>query len=656
MNARTLVLLATGALALTPVGAAAQEYATARDVEGKAFVQAYDEGEPQALTRNTPLTDGDSLWTSAGGRVGLLLKDGNRIWLDESSRVEAEQFPGGEVSEERTLQMRLWKGATLLEVASWGGRSAPYTLITPSAVITIGEEGLFFAQIDTVDRTRVVSLRGRCSVTSGGQTVQLDSQQATYAEYGYAPLEAAAADLSDAPPIVEYRNLCMRSHKPASPGGRSQEYLAPDLYAYAPDLDQNGSWNYIDGYGDCWVPEGVDADWTPYSNGHWSYTGWGLTWVPYEPWGWVPFHYGSWCFSAGFGWAWNPGYAFAPAWCSWYWGPDYFGWCPLDMWGYPLWNHCGWYSVNINNIYANNGPVVRHRSAPPPNPIYPRPNPSPGRVTTRSGEPRVQGPSRGPSVTPRDVRDYKSGRLTAEQLKAKSLRAPQRAPGSSVSPRAASSASAREARAPSTLNRGQTTRKDGTTPWRPRGSDDAVRGSTRGSQPGGEPSRVNPRSARTQEDATARERTPRQPRDAYVQDPNRTSRSSPRSDPGYRTPDGGSYGQGESSRRYRSREARPPSGRYPSDSGYGPPRSGGSRDSRAIPSRPSPPVGSSPSRDPGGVRSGGSGHSSAGRSSSASPAPRSSPSPSSGSSGKSSSGSSSSGSRSGGSGSGRRSR
>jgi len=45
----------------------------------------------------------------------------------------------------------------------------------------------------------------------------------------------------------------------------------------------------------------------------------------------VPYHYGTWDYLPAYGWAWQPGYAFAPAWVYWYWGPSYVGWCPIGL-------------------------------------------------------------------------------------------------------------------------------------------------------------------------------------------------------------------------------------------------------------------------------------------------------------------------------------
>ena len=47
-------------------------------------------------------------------------------------------------------------------------------------------------------------------------------------------------------------------------------------------------------------------------------------------WGWAPFHYGRWYHDDYYGWAWVPGYEWAPAWVSWRSGGGYYGWAPMS--------------------------------------------------------------------------------------------------------------------------------------------------------------------------------------------------------------------------------------------------------------------------------------------------------------------------------------
>ena len=90
-----------------------------------------------------------------------------------------------------------------------------------------------------------------------------------------------------------------------------------------------GEWASVADYGYVWHPADVDEDWTPYSDGYWAYTDAGWTWVSYEEWGGIPYHYGRWVRLHDYGWCWVPDYEWGPAWVSWRQSDDYVGWAPL---------------------------------------------------------------------------------------------------------------------------------------------------------------------------------------------------------------------------------------------------------------------------------------------------------------------------------------
>ncbi len=97
-------------------------------------------------------------------------------------------------------------------------------------------------------------------------------------------------------------------------------------------LSPYGSWLDDATYGRVWQPESavVGADFVPYyTNGYWTLTEFGWTWVSNWNWGWAPFHYGRWIVIAGYGWVWTPGTMWGPAWVSWRSGGGYVGWAPM---------------------------------------------------------------------------------------------------------------------------------------------------------------------------------------------------------------------------------------------------------------------------------------------------------------------------------------
>ena len=91
-----------------------------------------------------------------------------------------------------------------------------------------------------------------------------------------------------------------------------------------------GSWYQVADYGYVWQPDAAtSADWRPYTDGYWTYTDVGWTWVSYEDFGWATYHYGRWVRLEDYGWCWVPGYEWGPAWVSWRTGGNVIGWAPL---------------------------------------------------------------------------------------------------------------------------------------------------------------------------------------------------------------------------------------------------------------------------------------------------------------------------------------
>src|SRR5487761_2303294 len=74
--------------------------------------------------------------------------------------------------------------------------------------------------------------------------------------------------------------------------------VASAPYAYGiNDMSYYGSFMDAGGCGSMWRPYFASAAWDPYSNGAWAYyQGAGYSWVSPYPWGWAPYHYGSWSF------------------------------------------------------------------------------------------------------------------------------------------------------------------------------------------------------------------------------------------------------------------------------------------------------------------------------------------------------------------------
>jgi hypothetical protein len=94
-------------------------------------------------------------------------------------------------------------------------------------------------------------------------------------------------------------------------------------------LERHGRWITVEGYGEVWRPAGISVSWQPYTVGRWGYTEFGWTWISFDAWGDIPYHYGTWTFVEGIGWVWVPGYVWAPAWVTFSYSDEFIGWAPI---------------------------------------------------------------------------------------------------------------------------------------------------------------------------------------------------------------------------------------------------------------------------------------------------------------------------------------
>ncbi len=110
-----------------------------------------------------------------------------------------------------------------------------------------------------------------------------------------------------------------------------EDRAAPRSYdTFYRKLEPYGAWRQSETYGYVFQPREARArNWRPYTNGRWTYTDAGWTWISDEPFGWATYHYGRWTRMNDIGWVWVPGEEWAPAWVSWRTGGDHVGWAPL---------------------------------------------------------------------------------------------------------------------------------------------------------------------------------------------------------------------------------------------------------------------------------------------------------------------------------------
>jgi len=297
---------------------------------------------------NTPLIAGDALYTGANAELELQAEGRSFIRADDNTQISlVNQTPD-------FMQLKVTSGRVSLDLRTLPSADYTVELDTPNAVFTINRTGYY--RVDVNGDVHFITRRGgQATMTpAGGQAMTILPSE----EIVVRPSANMAQAETYAAPELDEWDRWNYDRTSNIIDALSDRYLSSGI-AGASDLDHYGSWRTTSEYGPVWVPDGIAADWAPYSTGRWIWDpSYQWTWVDDAPWGWAPFHYGRWVYFGGY-WAWAPGPVvlhrpvYAPALVAFYGnrsgvsvsvGASFgLGWVALS-WGEPLvpwWGHPG---------------------------------------------------------------------------------------------------------------------------------------------------------------------------------------------------------------------------------------------------------------------------------------------------------------------------
>jgi hypothetical protein len=334
-------------LLLVPVYAISANFGYMRIslIEGDVQIKTPDIDDWGYATVNTPLAEGDQIWTPDGGRVELQLNSGSYIRLSENSALQILSL------DKNSSQLYFSQGAAYIYYDAH--RRSVIQVDTPDASTRAFGKAIF--RIDMSDQyTDVAVYKGYVETENQVGNVRIKAGQMVYLgqnTYG----ELAPMGPSD---DWEIWNK-MRNDRLAARKGTSSRHLPVELRAYSHDFDDSGRWVQVSGYGNVWTPTvSVSVGWSPYREGRWIWRGGDYIWVGSESWGWAPYHYGRWSFRTNIGWFWVPPVTrevyWSPGYVGWVRTADYVAWVPLapgEIY-YGRGNYGG-NSVNITNININ---------------------------------------------------------------------------------------------------------------------------------------------------------------------------------------------------------------------------------------------------------------------------------------------------------------
>ena len=314
-------------------------------IEGDAQINTEDTGDWVPASLNMPLKDGDRIWVPEGSRIELQLIDGTALRLDEKSALDVLTL------EKDSYQFYLPEGRAYANFK--GARGSLLQIDTPQSSVRAYERAIFRIDILNDRHTDISIYQGFVYAESQEGKNRVDQNRTLALREGF-PAELGPMVAPDEwERWNQNRNRIYADRRPPS------RYLPEELYSYASDFEDHGRWVYARGYGNVWTPTAVvSVGWAPYRMGRWVWIRGDYVWISYEPWGWVPYHYGRWAFVSSIGWCWVP-----PSRRAVYWGPGFVGWIqtPTHVSWVPLapreiyygHGYYGPHSVNITNININ---------------------------------------------------------------------------------------------------------------------------------------------------------------------------------------------------------------------------------------------------------------------------------------------------------------
>ncbi|MDR0499614.1 MAG: FecR family protein, partial [Holophagales bacterium] len=335
------------------LGERPERYAMVRYVEGSVKIRKWDVDEE--LTIGTPIGEGDVIESS--GRGVIQLGDGTKIAFGEKIRLEVATLFDDQDDGTQAL-FRLHYGRLRIVV---GPRSDAYIRIdTPSGIITLRDRSDASLDVGVNNSVRVkvfsgsVVFRNKIDETNirAGEWLTIYSNNErldrTY------PFNTYEIDVFEAwaEKHIAYK-LSVNS-----------KYVPSEIRHYADTLDGHGDWVNVVEVGWCWRPRITIPSWRPYWRGYWGAYRGGMTWISYDPFGYMTHHYGRWGWSSHYGWYWIPGVYYSPAWVVWNMSGSYFGWAPMGYynrpvyWGQSNWHHDLWNVVDIR--YIRNRQIYNH--------------------------------------------------------------------------------------------------------------------------------------------------------------------------------------------------------------------------------------------------------------------------------------------------------
>jgi hypothetical protein len=257
-------------------------------------------GSPwQRANMNLPVQQDFSLRTDAG-YAEVEFDGGLMVRLAPNTQIEFPEL--SLIAGAKVTSLKLDKG-TIITTTNIS-RNDQVSIASGNLNVTVAHSGRFRMDASEIQNF-VTAFHGKVDVVNGSSTTELESGKTLH--FGVA--EGTSTVDRNQPLDAFDKWVAQRDDAQQMAQSGAGEFTSQRNYAYSTgDLYNYGLWYNVSGYGMLWQPYGVDSLWMPFGNGMWMFgdPGFGWMWNSFEPWGWLPYHYGGWVNIAGQGWFWAP--------------------------------------------------------------------------------------------------------------------------------------------------------------------------------------------------------------------------------------------------------------------------------------------------------------------------------------------------------------
>ncbi len=269
-------------------------------VNGEAQLDRKTDRGFETAFANLPIAQNQRLQTH-DGLAEVEFEDNSTLRITPNTLIE---FPALQRSPSGTTitTVKLLSGTLYVSLA--GTKGNEFTVAFGNDTIVVNPST--HIRIDTdASKSKLAVFNGTVQVTNSSGTVTVGKNKSlAFDAAGQIPPVVAKSEEPGS--FDEWDKKEMDYHNvrsvPASftGGGSSYLYGVNDMNYYGSFADT--------GCGSMWRPYLASAAFDPFANGVWAwYPGAGYSWVSPYPWGWTPFHYGSWNYCSNGGWGWRPG-------------------------------------------------------------------------------------------------------------------------------------------------------------------------------------------------------------------------------------------------------------------------------------------------------------------------------------------------------------